>query len=345
MSSKDNQFIFTVILLAAILCFPGTSKAADPVALENLRESFTTAKLSAADESQRKEIINNYIQQLTNLATDLRIYQHDIAGANMVRKEIRKAQKELNTDPADLAPRPEAAATEPEPVMVAPKPLPAPVVIKPEPPAVAPKPLPAPVVVKPEPPAVAPKPAAKPVVARPEPVIATPKPAPKPVVAKPEPVIVPPKPAPQPVVARPEPVAPKPAPKPELKKVHTPQTRVSSVQGLAGNAKVSQNNVYSFELSEIGASTTLAFWGTGLNSLDSYGKVWLITPDGKRLIVGIWKESYFEKPSTDVYSYYNLKPITENISKKVTGPGTYKIEFEWTNGKDPLVIYRVEITS
>jgi hypothetical protein len=161
-------------------------------------------------------------------------------------------------------------------------------------------------------------------------------------------VVVPPKPLPAPVVAKPEPkpVAPKPvAAKPELKKEHTPQTHVSSVQGLAGNAEVTKNNIYTFELSEIGASTTLAFWGTGQNSIDTYGKVWLLTPDGNRLIVGIWKESYFKKPATDVFSYYNLQPITENISKKVTGPGTYKIEFEWTNGKDPLVIYRVEITS
>jgi hypothetical protein len=233
-------------------------------------------------------------------------------------------------------------------VAVAPKPLPAPVVPKPEPVAVAPKPLPAPVVAKPEPVAVAPKPLPAPVVAKPEPVVVAPKPLPAPVVPKPEPVAVAPKPLPAPVVAKPEPkpVAPKPvAAKPELKKEHTPQTHVSSVQGLAGNAEVTKNNIYTFELSEIGASTTLAFWGTGQNSIDTYGKVWLLTPDGNRLIVGIWKESYFKKPATDVFSYYNLQPITENISKKVTGPGTYKIEFEWTNGKDPLVIYRVEITS
>jgi hypothetical protein len=315
MSSKDNQFIFTVIIFAAILCFPGTSMAADPVALENLRESFTTAKLSAADESQRKEIIINYIQQLTNLATDLRIYRHDIDGANTVRKEIRKVQKELTTDPADLAPLPEVVAT--EPVAVAPQPVPA-----------------APVVAKPEPVVIAPKPVPAPVAAKPEPVVIAPKPVPAPVVAKPEPVVIAPKPVPAPVAAKPEP-----------KKEHTPQTHVSSVQGLAGNDKVTKNNVYTFELAEIGASTTLAFWGTGQNSIDTYGKVWLLTPDGNRLIVGIWKESYFKKPATDVFSYYNLQPITENISKKVTGPGTYKIEFEWTNGKDPLVIYRVEITS
>ncbi|MDT8335837.1 MAG: hypothetical protein RQ753_09070, partial [Desulfurivibrionaceae bacterium] len=165
----------------------------------------------------------------------------------------------------------------------------------------------------------------------------SPKPSPEP---KPEPKPAVTKPAPPPAT-RPEPAAAKPAPPQK----HTPQTFVSSIKGLAGDAATTENNVYTFELPSLGETTTLAFWATGRNSLDSYGKVWLITPEGHRVIVGIWKESYLDKPSTEVFSYYNLKPIAENISRKVTTPGTYKVEFEWTNGKDPLVIYRVEITS
>ncbi|MFN2365167.1 MAG: hypothetical protein ABR523_01740, partial [Desulfurivibrionaceae bacterium] len=187
-----------------------------------------------------------------------------------------------------------------------------------------------------------------------------PEPAPKPVLTnagKPAATPVPtakvsaspaPKPAPKPVVKK---AAPKPQPVPAAEKKadppqkHSPQTHVSSEQGLAGPPEVNGKNVYTFELPGLGETTTLAFWATGKESLDSYGKVWLITPEGRRNIIGIWKESYLDKPSNEVYSYYNLKPIAEDITRKVTTPGTYKVEFEWTNGKDPLVIYRVEITS
>ncbi len=439
MSNKKNLLIINIILLTALLCFANSGMAAEPVELEALRESFTTAKQSVINEGQRKDVINNYIQQLTDLATDLRIYKNDRAGTNAVRKEIRKAKKELDADPATLTAAPEPVVSKPEPTPIVVQPSPQPIV--PEPAAkIAAKPISQPVVPAPEPkpivakvtqkpiepkptpkialdkptpnpiktkpaaslplpkpdltkPVPAPKPVAtkptpKPIMQKkpaPKPVVAKPtsktvmqkKPAPKSVVAKPTPkpvtqkkpapkavVTKPPpkpitqkKPAPKPVVAKP---APKPVTqkKPETKpavakpianltpaKEHTPQTHVSSVQGLAGNAKTNQNNVYTFNLSGIGSSSTLAFWATGKNSLDTYGKVWLITPEGRRIIVGIWKESYFTAPSTDITSFYQIQPITEDITKKVSGPGTYKIEFEWTDGKDPLVIYRVEITS
>jgi len=152
------------------------------------------------------------------------------------------------------------------------------------------------------------------------------------------------------VKPEPKPVIDKPAPKPveakaEPKKEHVPETHVSSVPGLAGKDNENKHNIYTFELPGIGKTTTLAYWATGRNSTDTYGKVWMINPEGRRIILSIWKESYFQKPSTEVSSYYDLKPITERLTKKVSGPGTYKIEFEWTEGKEPLVIYRVEITS
>jgi outer membrane biosynthesis protein TonB len=219
-----------------------------------------------------------------------------------------------------------------------PKPAPKPAVAKPAPKQIIAKPAPKPAVAKPAPKQIIAKPAPKPVVPKPAPKPAAAKPAPKPIIAKSAP-----KPAPKPAVAKPtpKPVAAKPVPKKE----HIPQTHISSIKGLAGNAETTKNNVYTFNLPGIGSSSTLAFWATGLNSIDTYGKVWLTTPNGRRVIVGIWKESYFKQSSTQISSFYKLKPITADITRKVSTPGTYKVEFEWTDGNDPLVIYRVEITS
>jgi len=135
-----------------------------------------------------------------------------------------------------------------------------------------------------------------------------------------------------------------PAPPPVVKK-RNPKTHVSSVEGLAGAAKFSKNNIYTFNLPDTGSKSTVTFWATGRRSTESVGNIWLITPDGKREKVGKWKDSYFDKPSTEISSYKRLRPITKDISELVTRPGVYKIEFEWTDGIDPLVIYRVEVTS
>jgi hypothetical protein len=148
--------------------------------------------------------------------------------------------------------------------------------------------------------------------------------------------------APKPVP--PKPVPPKPKPVPVVKR-HIPKTYVSSVEGLAGAAKFSKNNIYKFNLPKTGTSSSLTFWASGRRSTESTGHVWLITPDGIRKKVGKWKDSYFDKPASDASSYKRLQPITEDISDLVTRPGVYKIEFEWTGGIDPLVILRVEITS
>ncbi|MCK4838424.1 MAG: hypothetical protein KAS94_06440, partial [Desulfobulbaceae bacterium] len=205
-----------------------------------------------------------------------------------------------------------------------------------------------PVVTRPTPKPLIAKPTPKPNVTKPAPKLVLANPLPKPVVPTPAPKLVATKPTPKPVTQKkttPKPVVAQPTTKPTIQKEHTPQTHVSSARGLAGNGKINKHNVYTFNLPEIGSSSTLAFWATGRNSIDTYGKVWLITPGGRRIIVGIWKESYFTEPSTDITSFYKLKPVTEDITKKVLGSGTYKVEFEWTDGNEPLVIYRVEITS
>ncbi len=136
----------------------------------------------------------------------------------------------------------------------------------------------------------------------------------------------------------------KPEPKPVIIK-RDPQTHSSEVEGLAGAASFSKNNVYTFNLEDVGKSSTLKFWATGRRSVESTGNVWLVTPDGRRERVTKWKDRYFDEPSTEISSYKKLKPIKEDISRLVTKPGTYKVEFEWTGGVDPLVIYRVELTS
>ncbi|MEN8136002.1 MAG: hypothetical protein ABFS18_10795 [Thermodesulfobacteriota bacterium] len=138
--------------------------------------------------------------------------------------------------------------------------------------------------------------------------------------------------------------APKPAPKPVIKK-RDPKTHTSKVEGLAGAANFSKNNIYTFRLADIGAVSTLKFWATGRRSTESTGNVWLVTPSGQRQKITKWKERHFNEPASEISSYKKLKPIIENISKFITKPGTYKVEFEWTGGIDPLVIYRVELTS
>lgn len=412
MCTDKKASLISILILTAILCLTNNVLAAAPAELTSLQESFSAEIQGVSSESQRKDVINNYIQRLTALADDLRFYKNDRDGTNAVRKEIRKARKDLNSEPstrsaptpepvpvkdpprplitkaaAEPVPEPEQAETspppepakeqsamveelivkkqttrpsqpEPAPAPIMEKAVPAPVITRSTPKPASAAPVPAPVVkpvIKPittitEPKPVAKKPAATPAttIAEPKPVAR--KPVAKPVaIAEPKPVVTAPaaKPAAKPEIKKPVPaaVANKPATKPEIKKVHVPKVYISSVEGLAGKGELSKNNIYTFDLPEIGSSTQMAFWATGKNSIDSYGKVTLVTPEGKRHFVRIWKESNFKQPSTEISSFYMLKPFSDDITKKVSGPGTYKIEFEWTGGKDPLIIFRVEITS
>ena len=147
-------------------------------------------------------------------------------------------------------------------------------------------------------------------------------------------------PAPKPAAT----AAPKPAPKPVIKR-RDPKTHAKEVEGLAGAASFSKNNIYTFYLADTGKVSTLKFWATGRRSIESTGNVWLTTPSGQREKITKWKERNFDEPATEISSYKKIQPIIKDISKFVTKPGTYKVEFEWTGGIDPLVIYRVELTS
>lgn len=124
-----------------------------------------------------------------------------------------------------------------------------------------------------------------------------------------------------------------------------PVTHTNEVQGLAGAASFSKNNIYTFYLAVTGPSSTLKYWATGRRSADSEGNVWLITPAGQREKINSWRERNFTAPATEISSHEKITPFTGDISKFVTAPGTYRVEFEWTGGIDPLVIYRVELTS
>ncbi len=395
MKTNINPVVVGLMLVATVFCSSANSMAADPSELIDLRKSYLVEQNSAANEDQRQEVINDYIQDLTSLVISMRGMRRDIESVNAVRQEIRKAQAELAEGPASKgaspqvsktqsskpAPKPvdpqttkqEARKSAPEPVAEAPdpKPAPKPTVAPPVPkPAVAspaPKPVAAPVtkpaVIIPVPPpkptpkvvadkpvsAPKPEPAPKALTAKPEP---SPVPAPKPVIAKPAPKPAP-KTAPEVVATRPapKPVAAKPAsaPKPKSAKPaatkRDPKIHANSVQGMASAGDFSKNNVYTFDLTELGAVTTVKYWITGRFGIDSNGKVWLVTPDGKRENIGSWHEGASSDISTDVTSYEDLVPVSADVSKLVNKSGTYKIEFEWSNGSGPLYIYRVEIIS
>lgn len=140
-------------------------------------------------------------------------------------------------------------------------------------------------------------------------------------------------PKPEPVIT-PEPILP-----------HTPQTHIKDIRGLAGAPKFSKNNVYTFNLANTGKNSHVKFYATGRRSTDTAGEVWLIKPDGEKIRITKWKENNFKYSSEEINTYKKLEPITVDISENINGPGLYQIEFQWTDGIDPLVIYRVELTS
>ena len=136
-----------------------------------------------------------------------------------------------------------------------------------------------------------------------------------------------------------------PAPKPLTPVLRSQQTKVSSVQGLAGGNKSSHNNIYPFTLSEVGPTATLTYYAAGRRSKDTAGIIWLVTPSGLREKIGVWKNGQFELAQPIPPPHNTLTPVVIDISNVVKIPGDYQVEFEWTDGIAPLIIYRVELTS
>jgi hypothetical protein len=386
MRTKIYPVIVVFILVAMVFCSALNSMAADPLELRDLRKSYLVEKGGVANEDQRQEVINNYIDDLTSLVISMRGMRRDIKSVNAVREEIRKAQDELfgnsssqTVKPAAESPRQTVTPATPEPVVEPPAPKAISPNLSPKPLAAAPVPKPADVIPAPKP-AVAPVP--KPAVVIPVP---TPKPSPKQVpkpakaslapkavvetmskpavTKKPDPK---PKAVPKTVAAKPKP-SPAPAPKPSFKPAsktvavkpapavkprsskpaarRDPKIHVSSVQGMASAGDFSKNNVYSFNLTEVGPISTVKYWINGRFGIDSNGKVWLIAPDGSRENIGNWQEKASADISSGVTSYEELEPVSADVSKQVNSSGTYKVEFEWSEGAGPLYIYRVEIIS
>ncbi len=122
------------------------------------------------------------------------------------------------------------------------------------------------------------------------------------------------------------------------------QVHVNSTRGLAGAEGNTVNNVYTFNLERIGNNASLRFYGFGNRSGNSYGKVYLLGPDGSRSEVAEWKPALLQGPKfSEVKSYADVQPVTADLSGKVTSAGQYRIEFKYTDGDEPLNIYRVEL--
>lgn len=120
---------------------------------------------------------------------------------------------------------------------------------------------------------------------------------------------------------------------------------VVEAKGVAGSRSIRKNNIYTFDIKKSGKNATLTFYGAGQKTNDTYGKIWLVNPDLQPVEIGKWRESDFTITADKVSSFKDIQPNKVDISKYVTKPGTYKIDFDWTDfGKDPLIIFRVEMT-
>lgn len=124
------------------------------------------------------------------------------------------------------------------------------------------------------------------------------------------------------------------------------QLHVNSVRGLAGAEGNISNNIYTFTLDRIGGQSKLVFYGYGSRSGNTYGRVYLLGPDGSRIEVARWRPDLLKGPKASEFkSYTDVQPISADISSQVKQPGQYRVEFQYTDGDEALNIYRVEIQS
>jgi len=99
---------------------------------------------------------------------------------------------------------------------------------------------------------------------------------------------------------------------------------------------------YSFQVREAPQSATVIFWGAGDFGKDSEGEVYL-RGDNFREKIASWDKSKFNKTAIEAASYQDLNPISADVSRLVTRPGTYIVQFVYLRGKYQLDILRVEI--
>ncbi len=124
------------------------------------------------------------------------------------------------------------------------------------------------------------------------------------------------------------------------------QLHVNSVRGLAGAEGNTSNNIYTFTLDRIGGQSKLVFYGYGSRSGSTYGRVYLLGPDGSRTEVARWRPDLLKGPKASEFkSYTDVQAISADISSQVKQPGQYRVEFQYTDGDEAFNIYRVEIQS
>jgi hypothetical protein len=123
-----------------------------------------------------------------------------------------------------------------------------------------------------------------------------------------------------------------------------PQSYISKTQGLAGSGSNVVNNIYTFDVQLFGNETWLSFNGYGRTTNSSFGEVYLITPAGQRHQVASWSPDQLKATNYfGVKSANDVQPIKADITQFVNATGTYKVEFIYRDGNEPLTIYEVEI--
>ncbi len=133
--------------------------------------------------------------------------------------------------------------------------------------------------------------------------------------------------------------------KPVAMSKDNPRSYLSTQEGIAGSSGNMKNNVYSFQVDQVGKNSSLVFHAYGKKTNDTYGEVYLHMPNGKRKEVAEWSprnlklSSFYDKAS----SAKDVKPVEKKISKYVTKPGLYKVEFKYKDGNEALKIYQVQI--
>ncbi|MBU0681185.1 MAG: hypothetical protein KKD73_07170 [Proteobacteria bacterium] len=123
-----------------------------------------------------------------------------------------------------------------------------------------------------------------------------------------------------------------------------PQSYISKTQGLAGSGSNVVNNIYAFDVQLFGNESWLSFNGYGRTTNSSFGEVYLITPAGQRHQVASWSPDQLKATNYfGVKSANDVQPIKADITQFVNATGTYKVEFIYRDGNEPLTIYQVEI--
>ncbi len=123
-----------------------------------------------------------------------------------------------------------------------------------------------------------------------------------------------------------------------------PQTYTSQTTGLAGSGSNISNNIYSFDVQLFGNQSWLSFNGYGRETNNSFGEVYLITPAGQRHQVASWSPDQLKANNYyGVKSAKDVQPVKADVSQYITAAGTYKVEFTYRDGNEPLTIYQVEI--